>query len=131
MHLHRAHSNETLGLAGQRPRKAVKGEAATVDSPFGAYDPDGRLTETTMATVDRLWSITEDLNILYRDNWTHLAQMEMRHYQEQMVRTLRKAMLDERYSFRQSWTFPCAFLYALTLITTIGQLIHFSRYNVT
>lgn len=84
-------------------------------------DPDGRLLEKTMATVDRLWSITEDLNILYRDNWTHLARVEMRHYQDQIVRTLRQIMLDERYSFRQTWTFPMSLLYALTLITTIGN----------
>jgi len=86
------------------------------------YDPDGRLLEKTLATVDRLWSITEDLNILYRENWTHLAQLEMRHYQDQIVRTLRKAMLEEKYSFRQTWTFPMSLLYALTLVTTIGKL---------
>lgn len=85
-------------------------------------EADGRLLEKTMATVDRLWSITEDLNILYRDNWTHLARVEMRHYQDQMVRTLRHIMLEERYSFRQTWTFPMSLLYALTLVTTIGTL---------
>ncbi|KAI9552979.1 hypothetical protein GHT06_020865 [Daphnia sinensis] len=85
-----------------------------------AADPDARLLDKTMATVDRLWSITEDLNILYRDNWTHLARVEMRHYQDQIVRTLRQIMLEERYSFRQTWTFPMSLLYALTLITTIG-----------
>ena len=85
------------------------------------YDPDGRLLEKTLATVDRLWSITEDLNILYRENWTHLAQLEMRNYQDQIVRALRKAMLEEKYSFRQTWTFPMSLLYALTLVTTIGE----------
>jgi hypothetical protein len=88
-------------------------------------DPDGRLLEKTLATVDRLWSITEDLNILYRDNWTHLARVEMRHYQDQIVRTLRQMMLDERYSFKQTWTFPMSLLYALTLITTIGEILFF------
>jgi hypothetical protein len=87
-------------------------------------DPDGRLLEKTLATVDRLWSITEDLNILYRDNWTHLARVEMRHYQDQIVRTLRQMMLEDRYSFRQTWTFPMSLLYALTLITTIGKAGH-------
>lgn len=86
-----------------------------------AFENDVRLLEKTMATVDRLWSITEDLNILYRDNWTHLARVEMRHYQDQMVRTLRHMMLEERYSFRQTWTFSMSLLYALTLITTIGN----------
>lgn len=92
-----------------------------VQQPGRSVDADGRLLEKTMATVDRLWSITEDLNILYRDNWTHLARVEMRHYQDQMVRTLRHIMLEERYSFRQTWTFPMSLLYAITLITTIGM----------
>lgn len=106
---------------GNRPRQLSAKEVADNDDPLGSYDPDGHLKETTLVTVDRLWSITEDLNILYRDNWTHLAQMEMRHYQQQIVRSLRQALLEERYSFRQSWTFPCALLYALTLVTTIGE----------
>uniref|UniRef100_A0A182IWM1 Potassium channel domain-containing protein n=1 Tax=Anopheles atroparvus TaxID=41427 RepID=A0A182IWM1_ANOAO len=32
-------------------------------------------------TVDRLWSITEDLNILYKENWTRLAAQEVLHFQ--------------------------------------------------
>lgn len=97
-------------------------EAVSTKTTSTRGDSDGRLLDKTMATVDRLWSITEDLNILYRDNWTHLARVEMRHYQDQIVRTLRQMMLEERYSFRQTWTFPMSLLYALTLITTIGTL---------
>ena len=97
-------------------QEAVQAERSSANH----HEADGRLLEKTMATVDRLWSITEDLNILYRDNWTHLARVEMRHYQDQIVRTLRHIMLEERYSVRQTWTFPMSLLYALTLITTIG-----------
>lgn len=32
-------------------------------------------------TVDRLWSITEDLNILYKENWTRLAAHEVQQFQ--------------------------------------------------
>ena len=32
-------------------------------------------------TVDRLWSITEDLNILYKENWTRLAAQEVQIFQ--------------------------------------------------
>lgn len=94
-------------------------------SSIAGRHPDDRLLEKTMATVDRLWSITEDLNILYRDNWTHLARVEMRHYQDQLVGTLRQIMLEERYSFKQTWTFPMSLLYALTLITTIGNITYY------
>lgn len=32
-------------------------------------------------TVERLWSITEDLNILYKENWTRLAAQEVQVFQ--------------------------------------------------
>lgn len=32
-------------------------------------------------TVNQLWSITEDLNILYRENWTRLAAQEIKQFQ--------------------------------------------------
>lgn len=34
-----------------------------------------------LRTVDRLWSITEDLNILYKENWTRLAAQEVQLFQ--------------------------------------------------
>lgn len=34
-----------------------------------------------LSTVDRLWSITEDLNILYKENWTRLAAQEVQLFQ--------------------------------------------------
>lgn len=32
-------------------------------------------------TVDQLWAITEDLNILYKENWTRLAAQEVKQFQ--------------------------------------------------
>lgn len=32
-------------------------------------------------TVNQLWSITEDLNVLYKDNWTRLAAQEVKQFQ--------------------------------------------------
>jgi hypothetical protein len=39
------------------------------------------LSITLRRTVDRLWSITEDLNILYKENWTRLAAQEVQLFQ--------------------------------------------------
>ena len=85
--------------------------------------------------MDRLWAITEDLNILYRENWTELARHEMKLYQDRLVRTLRRQMTEERYSSKQTWTFSMSFLYAVTLVTTIGtceknQTIEHETYQV-
>ncbi|XP_017770777.1 PREDICTED: uncharacterized protein LOC108558384 [Nicrophorus vespilloides] len=81
-------------------------------------------------TVERLWSITENLNILYRENWTRLAAEEVMEFQEALFRALRSGagyvgpgdstILYHQHPHR--WSFSSSFLYSLTLITTIGFL---------
>ncbi|ERL85132.1 hypothetical protein D910_02554, partial [Dendroctonus ponderosae] len=81
-------------------------------------------------TVNRLWSITEDLNILYKENWTKLAAEEVMLFQDALVKALRNS--DSSYNtqvgtmsyYQQNlhkWSFSSSFLYSLTLITTIGK----------
>ncbi|CAB0010541.1 unnamed protein product [Nesidiocoris tenuis] len=68
-------------------------------------------------TVEKLWSITEDLNILYKDNWTRLAEQEVLKFQNSLIR--KHKQLGNSHKI-YNWSFPSAFLYSLTLITTIG-----------
>ncbi|GBP18757.1 TWiK family of potassium channels protein 18 [Eumeta japonica] len=75
-------------------------------------------------TVERLWAITEDLNILYKENWTKLAARELVDFQRALAEALRGGTSDDfrpRTSNESRWTFSASFLYALTLITTIGH----------
>lgn len=95
-------------------------------------------------TVEKLWSITEDLNILYKDNWTRLAAQEVLRFQDMLVEKIKNgaalngvvappaeqgktktATVTTAASTYQGsphrWTFPSSFLYSLTLITTIGE----------
>lgn len=100
-------------------------------------------------TVDRLWSITEDLNILYKENWTRLAAQEVQLFQvrvsncPQLIRDpsimnssipfqdtlLRAVKLNSNLQQTgtpptpktHKWSYASAFLYSLTLITTIGE----------
>lgn len=53
-------------------------------------------------TVDRLWSITEDLNILYKENWTRLAAQEVQHFQVSMARRW-SAMLHKSFAIGIIW----------------------------
>lgn len=81
-------------------------------------------------TVDRLWSITENLNILYRENWTRLAAEEVMEFQEALFRALKGNSVGGGRGGRSlyytaqthKWSFSSSFLYSLTLITTIGEL---------
>jgi hypothetical protein len=38
-----------------------------------------------LRTVEKLWKITEELNILYKDNWTALADREMAIFQTELL----------------------------------------------
>ncbi|XP_055856613.1 potassium channel subfamily K member 18-like isoform X1 [Episyrphus balteatus] len=81
--------------------------------------------EIRSRTVDRLWSITEDLNILYKENWTRLAAQEVQHFQDTLLRAVRQSKVQQpgvqlMLPTGHKWSYASAFLYSLTLITTIG-----------
>jgi len=92
---------------------------------------DKLVNEMRLRTVERLWSITEDLNILYKDNWTRLATHEVIKFQDSLVHSLKGAGPNYRGTSgslalsgphaNHRWTFSSSFLYSLTLITTIGE----------
>ncbi|XP_058803375.1 TWiK family of potassium channels protein 9-like isoform X2 [Phymastichus coffea] len=94
-----------------------------------------QINEARVRTVESLWLTTERLNILYRDNWTRLATEEIIRFQEQVVRTLTDNLgaaahssvthsLNDDVTGRKivnyEWNFARAFLYSLTVLTTIG-----------
>ena len=76
--------------------------------------------------MDRLWSITEDLNILYKENWTRLAAQEVQLFQDTLLRAVKLSSTTPQTSNPpphkpHKWSYASAFLYSLTLITTIGE----------
>ncbi|XP_046387114.1 uncharacterized protein LOC124156550 [Ischnura elegans] len=93
-------------------------------------------------TVESIWDITVSLNILYRENWTRLAAEEVAKFQEFLVQRLaeewgppptRGGPLPARplgsagmvrdaphHHGHHEWNFARAFLYSLTVLTTIG-----------
>ncbi|KAF8791687.1 TWiK family of potassium channels protein 7 like protein [Argiope bruennichi] len=77
-------------------------------------------------TVRRLWEITDKLNVLYKDNWTELVEAEVRRFQKELIVAVKEGY-DGKEGSIQQWSFSGAFLYSLTVITTIVQLKHFSE----
>lgn len=92
--------------------------------------------EARAKTVENIWIITESLNILYRENWTRLAAQEIARFQDQLVKRITEDMIaaqnggtyvgssdpvTERRVPEYEWNFAKAFLYSLTVLTTIGK----------
>ena len=48
------------------------------------------IDKARLATVKKLWEITEQMNILYPENWTRIAAQELATFQETMVNVLVK-----------------------------------------
>jgi hypothetical protein len=98
--------------------------------------------EIRLRTVEKLWSITEDLNILYKENWTRLAAQEVLKFQDTLMRSFRGygdggviiktaagagngGSIYYSHHHHHRWSFSSSFLYSLTLITTIGKSASF------
>lgn len=99
--------------------------ATPADSAVAASAPDLGPSDLRSHTVERLWAITEDLNILYKENWTKLAAKELMDFQRVLMKSMRGAASEQRSGAPRDppyrWSFAGSFLYALTLITTIGH----------
>lgn len=88
--------------------------------------------------VERLWKITENLNVLYKDNWTKLAGEEINNLQdyffEEMTVQKDNTVINEcntknyqsnRRKNPPFWNLGECFLYSLSLLTTVGNSIYF------
>ncbi|XP_049879648.1 potassium channel subfamily K member 16-like [Pectinophora gossypiella] len=113
----------TYNLLGGFLFLALEGATEAPDSAVAASKPHPLPPPPDLRarTVERLWSITEDLNILYKENWTKLAAKELLEFQQVLMTRLRGAPEPGAAEPEYRWTFSSSFLYALTLITTIGH----------
>ena len=74
------HHHESISSDGNRDGKSI------VMSLGVQEQRQLRITkELRTRTVNKLWKITEELNILYRENWTALADREMIKFQNDLL----------------------------------------------
>ncbi|CAG4933877.1 unnamed protein product [Colias eurytheme] len=117
----------TYNLLGGFLFLAIEGNTVVVETAVAESKPNLSTQESgdlRSKTVEKLWSITEDLNILYKENWTKLAAKELMDFQNILMKSVRGVELGSHSHYDDAeyrWTFAGSFLYALTLITTIGH----------
>lgn len=98
----------------------------------GSYELKTKTDDIRARTVENIWDITVNLNILYRDNWTRLAAQEITRFQDELLKSLsedyleypvveRKVSSGQVLSENYEWNFARSFLYSLTVLTTIGK----------
>ncbi|XP_023224156.1 uncharacterized protein LOC111625280 [Centruroides sculpturatus] len=79
-----------------------------------------KMNKESQNVVLRLWGVTVAFNILHKQNWTKSVEDEIRIYQGKLVEAV-KGGYDAQENGRNQWSLPGAFLYCLTVITTIGK----------
>lgn len=121
----------TYNLIGGFLFLAIEGNSVPEETSVAASKPNLSQTQSNdlrSRTVERLWSITEDLNILYKENWTKLAAKELMDFQKVLMKSMKAgdapSMSTQYDALDYRWTFAGSFLYALTLITTIGKVLN-------
>lgn len=77
--------------------------------------------DVRLRVVEKIWNLTLEMNSLNEIDWKKNVAREIKLYQEDMIKFIRNGYdgNDNPFSAKQ-WRFPGAFLYSLTVITTIG-----------
>nr|CAD7392489.1 unnamed protein product [Timema cristinae] len=74
-------------------------------------------------TVDFLWNLTYVLNVFDEPHWKTAVSLKLMDYQEEVVKAISKGFDGSDNNLGSSqWSFSGAFLYSLTVITTIGLI---------
>ena len=74
----------------------------SVDSVMAAGGEFPDFEHKRMETISRLWNITETLNVLYRENWTVMANVEIIKFQNEMIQSIREEMRETEGRSHQS-----------------------------
>ncbi|XP_072758263.1 uncharacterized protein Galene [Anoplolepis gracilipes] len=70
---------------------------------------------------EKLWEITQDFDVLIRDNWTEKALKELRVFENSLMSKMTKEGWDGSEELDDmQWTFAGALFYSIIVITTIG-----------
>ncbi|PIO69681.1 Ion channel [Teladorsagia circumcincta] len=78
------------------------------------------VTAARSKAVDVVWNATFRVNRLNQDQWKSAVYKEVKKFQKICMHAIRKGYDGKEFKQAAQWTFTGAFLYSLTVITTIG-----------
>ncbi|KAK9730570.1 Ion channel [Popillia japonica] len=72
-------------------------------------------------TAIHLWDLTISMNVFNKTNWTQTITNELLIYQLNVTKAVKEKGYDGHEDNKKTWSISVAFLYSLTVITTIGK----------
>ncbi|KAK0419923.1 hypothetical protein QR680_014405 [Steinernema hermaphroditum] len=78
------------------------------------------VTNARHHAVNIAWNATFRVNKLDKDQWYKTVHTEVKKFQKKCMWAIRRGYDGKEYGVSAQWTFTGAFLYSLTVITTIG-----------
>ncbi|OZC11688.1 Ion channel [Onchocerca flexuosa] len=79
-----------------------------------------QVTTARQKAVNIAWNATFRVNKLDREQWERIVHTQVRRFQRKCMWAIKRGYDGKEYGLSAQWTFTGAFLYSLTVITTIG-----------
>lgn len=101
-------SNGASGAIVGRPQATLPPTTTTTmglndkSTPTGAATALARLQLIRLNSVQRMWNITNKLNVLYESNWTELVLNELVDYERQFVESLERSVAESEQEEERS-----------------------------
>ncbi|VDN55166.1 unnamed protein product [Dracunculus medinensis] len=78
------------------------------------------VTTARQKAVNIAWNATFRVNKLDRNKWERTVHSQVKNFQHKCIWAIKRGYDGKEYGLSAQWTFTGAFLYSLTVITTIG-----------
>ncbi|KAJ6216810.1 hypothetical protein RDWZM_007967 [Blomia tropicalis] len=90
-----------------------------VEAPFEVQTTN-QVSELRNRTILNLWNITYSNNVLYHHKWQQSVVDEIKEFQQQLMEAIKDGYEGQHSEGQEQWSFSGAFLFSLTVISTIG-----------